>query len=386
VPTIAYAAPFALQDVNTFGAASGTPTFATTGVRAGGGTHRMQCAAAGAVCRADYSHPAATRVIVESFYYRQTANPSANAGIFTALNASGNAALTSLAAGGMRVAVGAGANGTTSAALTANQWYRIDLRVVVSGGTTTIDWYLDGVLQGSANAVQADADITASRFGQNAAVTHTAEFMDHAGSYTTSDYPLGEYIADSYDLSAVVGANHNLGAGAYQKTTTTAITSADTNSQAELTEHPYAIAQFVAQTAIAATTYLDYPVTDTTRVQDPVLVRVGIQFAGSTTGGYQMEVRAFDGTTEGTDLTAPVAANKTAATTRYYAATLTSPPSGGSWTRTKFNALRLRFGFSGDVTPNPRLGGLSAMAVFPPFNPHRQMTIVGQAINRSYMY
>lgn len=321
----------------------------------------MQCAAAGAVARADLTLAAGKRTVVDSIYYQHAA-PSANCGILTWVNASGNVNITSLSAGGIRGGVGATV-GSATAALTVGQWYRIDTKIVVSGGTTTLDWWLDGVSQTQVSNAQADADITAFRIGINSAVTVTVSYMDHAESYTAGDAPLGQYRQRLNDLDTVVGANHSLGAGAFQKTGAVAITSGDSTSQTELTEKPLSSSQFVTQTTVDATAFLEYPVADTSETVAPALVRVAIGYTGAAANAYTMEVRAHDGTSEGTDLTTGVA--KTSTTLHPLCITMTSPPSGGSWTLVKYQALKFRFGFSTDATPDPQLYGLAAMGVFP---------------------
>lgn len=382
MPTPTFAHPIPLQDLNLWGAVTGTPTFATTGLRSGGGNVRMICTAAGAVQRVQYSHAAGVRALVETFYYMQTGTPSANTGIYNAVNANGNASIsaaTSGNGGGLFATAGAGTAGTVSAALTNNQWYRVDVRSVVSGGVLTVDWWLDGVAQSGSSVSQTDADFTSSRLGINAAITLTASFMDHLGSYTSADAPLGQHTSKLYDLATAVGANHSLGAGTFQKTTTTSITSGDANSEAELTEKPFSLSQFVAQTANDAAAYVEYPVADSGESVAPSIVLIGSLFGGAATGVYTTELRAYDGTSEGTDLWTGL--TKSGTTSRYSLNLLTSPPSGGSWTDAKFDALRLRFGFSGDANPDPRLGGLAVMAVFKVSVP--QTIVLGQATDTS---
>jgi hypothetical protein len=363
---VEFALPFGFQDLNAFEGVSGTPTFSTSSLRSGGGDAKMICAAAGAVTRVAANHAAGKRVLVESFYYLQTGAPSANGAIYQAANASGNASVTSVStAGGGGIAANAAGNlVTASAALTNNTWYRVDVRVVVSGGVMTVTVWLNGVQLTQSTATQTDADLTASRLGISTAVTLTSHYMDHSGSYTVGDAPLGEYRGRLYDLAAAVGANHSLGSGSFQKTGAVAITSGDSNSQAELTEKPFSMTQYVAQTAIASTAYVEYPVADSSEQSPPSLVRVGSAWAGSAANAYLMEIRAYDGTTESSDLTSASSAAKTGTTTRIpVPAYLLTAPSGAAWTNALFNALRLRFGFSGDATPNPRLGALAVWAV-----------------------
>ncbi len=363
LPTIEYALPFVFQDINTFEAVSGSPTFSTSSLRSGGGDAKMICAAAGAVTRVSLNHAAGKRVLVESFYYLHTGAPAATDGIWQAVNASGNATIQALTGGTLRAQAG-GTTGTASSALTNNQWYRIDVRATVSGGVTTVDWYIDGVLQSPASVSQTDADFTATRLGVNTATTHTVHAMDHAGSYTSADFPLGAFRSKLYDVSAPVGANHVLGSGSFQKTGAVAITSGDTNSNAELTEKPFSLTQYVAQTAIDTAAWLEYPVADTSEQTPPSLVRVGSAWAGSAANAYTFELRAYDGTSESSDLTSPSNAAKTGTTTRIpVPANLLTAPSGAAWTVSLFNGLRLRFGRSSDATPNPRLGAVAVMGV-----------------------
>src|SRR5690348_2327899 len=194
--TIEYAAPIPLQDLNLFSATSGTPTFSTSNLRSGGGSHKMVCTSAGAVARADIAHASGKRTLVETIYFRPEsgATPSANTGILTWVNANGNGNITWLVAGGLRAGIGATV-GAASAALTQNQWYRIDIKLDTSGATATLDWWLDGVYQYQVTNSQAAADVTTSRIGFNSAITATGSFMDHAGSYTLADAPLNQTVA-----------------------------------------------------------------------------------------------------------------------------------------------------------------------------------------------
>lgn len=362
--TPAYAAPIALQDNALWAVSTGSPTYATSGLRSGGGDAKLVCAAVGSPKRNDYAHPGGTRVTVDSIYVRYGGTPSANASIFSVVNASGNIQIIHRTTAQFRMDVGA-TSGPVSITppVAANTWFRLDVMVVVSGGTTTASWWIDGVAQTPTAGVQADADLTASRIGIASNTTVTWEYMDHIGSYTQADAPLGAFRQRLLDLATVVGANHNLGSGAFQKTGAVAITSGDSTSQAELTEHPFAGAQFVAQTVADAAAYVEYPVADTAETVAPTLVRVGIAYTGAAANAYTMEVRAHDGTSEGTDLTTGVAKTSTTLHPLYVA--MASPPSGGAWTLAKLQALKFRFGFSSDATPDPQLYGLAVLAVFP---------------------
>jgi len=196
-----------------------TPTFTTTGIRSAGGSHLMQCAAAAANVSAGWTHVAGKRVLVESFYFRYTAYTSGTGAIYTFTDASGNGGLMFDANKKLHAyCANTGTDGAVTAALTVNQWYRIDVRVDSSGAVTTLEWKLDGVTQGTAtSASQAAADLTASKIGVlSNTPTLTVQHMDWVISYTSGDYPLGEYACVLLPPTGM-GTNH-ITTGAFQNT------------------------------------------------------------------------------------------------------------------------------------------------------------------------
>jgi microcystin-dependent protein len=120
----------------------------------------------------------------------------------------------------------------------------------------------------------------------------------------------------------------------------------------ELTAIPAVLTEYVAQTVVAATDYLElqmqnHPVPNTGIWSVRAIAALsGSSAAGTSTG----TVRVVSST--GVTLV-DVYTGSFATTAIHYKAAIVTPPSGG-WD-SGFDGARVRFGFADDVTPNPRL-------------------------------
>jgi hypothetical protein len=81
---------------------------------------------------------------------------------------------------------------TSSMAISTGQWYRLEMKVDTSSGTTTCDWAIDGTAQTQATTTQTAHDMIGLRAGTYAAVTADFLLDDVAISQTAGDYPIGD--------------------------------------------------------------------------------------------------------------------------------------------------------------------------------------------------
>jgi len=361
---VARVAPIGGQYNGFFDLGTGTVTYSTSGLRSNGGDAKFVCALSNALgpVNLEMDHVAGTREIVESFYYMTNSAPSAIFTTYSVNNASGNIGLSTTTSPNLRPFIGATTGTTVS--VNVGQWYRVDTHITVSGGTTTLAWWLDGAAQTGLSVSQVDADLTFSKLGIISSATNITadfEFMDWVISYTGADAPLGQYL--TYTLPIIGVGTHNITTNNFQKTGAVNLSNADTTSWTEISEIPNNAATNVSQVVIASTEYLEYAFQDTTVTGAPSVVGVFGEFAGSAAGGYVCEFRLYDGTTATSDLAASL--TKSGTTVKRFKGQQTTAPSGGAWTTNLVNSLRLRFGFSSDVTPNPQFSSAVIVQAVP---------------------
>lgn len=269
--------------------------------------------------------------------------------------------------------VGTGGNvATYSGTVTLGNWYYVCALFDYTSSVFRIDWSVydesAGLWTSETPAISGGgdvpADIVSVRFGQVASAgqwgdaTHVGAWWQTAGySLVRQDYPI--MPVESILLAPNSVGTHNLGAGSFQKTGAVAITGGDTTSYQEIDEQPPVGTDFVAQTAIDATAYLEYGFTDFTSINanQPIAVKVYAEYVGSAaSGAYTAEVRLTDGTETLDVLTG---GTKSGVTTSDRAVCYNRIPSGGVgvWDGIAVDQLRVRFGYSNDVTPNPQLNG-----------------------------
>jgi uncharacterized delta-60 repeat protein len=236
-------------------------------------------------------------------------------------------------------------NGPT---LVANRWYLVDLRMNATGGTWRCDWSVDGVPQPTSSwTYGAAGTVNEAFFGAAGDADDVSLIDDLAISTTLTDYPIGPGRTTAL-VPWAEGAHANSGgfgsdAGAL-----------GANPEWRIAEGPvWSIVDWLAQTGAGAGDYLEWQLDDPAERSAPArAVRGMVGFHSSSAlgnNGITKVVRSAD-----TDAAAPVvySGNMSFTTTRWTGAMIPAP--AGGWIVSQLDALRMRTGYSTDVTPNPR--------------------------------
>lgn len=245
---------------------------------------------------------------------------------------------------------------------TVGVWYRIDARFT-RGTTHSVDWQVDGSAQTQASkASQSASTITGVTFGHQSAgqagstnTTATFNIDDICTSGTTGDYPLG--VGQVVGLQPAADGTHSFTANDFKYNATgAAIATNATDVYTHLTGPLDNISDFVSQVVIRTTGYLEVAFGTTPALSAVNGINVVSSHHAEGTPGQSVSLRLEDGATENAIL-AGVDFSETSIiyNEKVYA---TAPSSGSAWTKTKVDALKVRWGYSGDVSPNPDLDGL----------------------------
>lgn len=285
--------------------------------------------------------------------------------------------------------------GATGVSVTTGVTYYIDVRV----NTTANPWLIDVSVNGSAcgqrsTASAADTGAQSVVLGFTGAVTASAKFDDVILSTTSGDYPIG----DGKVLGFVPNAD-----GTHTATTTTIVkgTAASPTGGGNVAgatdvfnwvnARPIGggatdATRLVNQQTVGTTLYAEVDFEPTTEVNAPRAVEVltADQQASTAVGGFSTKLN--DNGTEDVIITRSAAG---VVTDRFVTKQYATMVGGGAWTLIRFNALKARFGYSGDATPDQYWRGIMIEAEFAvvaaAFIPKLPIVIT-QAINRSSTY
>jgi hypothetical protein len=338
------------------------PTIQTTYARNGGSAARVTLTAA--AC--NYSVPASgvTTLCVSRYYLYFASLPAGSVDVNSIkVNAATDCVLSFNHATG-KLAVGAwgGAKQDGSLTIAAGQWYRIDARVNVVANPWVIDWQIDGVDQGSYSpAVAADSAAGSISLG----IYSTARTIDYAiddiiVSATTGDYPIGPGTVVGYTVGNTSGT-HNQTAGDLKDNGGTNLANGD-GTGANINEATPDTTSYIAQVVIRTSSYAEYIYATSGATVAPIGVQQTVGITSSSTAANTQKAQLWDGTSAAdTYASGTVGSTSIVYRTKCWAAA----PSTGAWTLAKLQASRIRWGFSSDITPNPRLTWTALEAAFP---------------------
>jgi hypothetical protein len=121
--------------------------------------------------------------------------------------------------------------------------------------------------------------------------------------------------------------------------------------------------RLVNQQTIAATEYAEVNFADTVEVNAPRAVEVLTADRQATTAAGLFQTKLNDNGTE--DAIANRGNVAGVITDRYISKQYATMVGGGAWTLARFNALKARFGYSSDATPDQYWRGIMIEAEFP---------------------
>lgn len=311
---------------------------------------------------------AGTQLLVLSGYIRLGSGgfPNLTTVLFGTISTTGSyfSGIELSATGNIRCRTGSlGTFVASSVTMTANQWYLVEMRIIQSSTTWTVDWSIDGVDQTQVSATgQAAGDIGSIRMGTNTStVTITAWIDDVIASVTSGDYPIGAHKTEL--LKPVSDGTHNAGTNVMENQAGTDIGTAwsllDDIPMSGVTEYlkqsaigtgnyaevVFGTMQGSVGSVIGATAILAYT-SSATQVNTAGCIITKDSFATQTTvkGASGALADYSDGSTA--DL--------------YYNSVIVAALD----TLSEANTIKARMGYSGDVTPNPYWVNLAVEVAF----------------------
>ncbi len=319
------------------------------GVIADGSVNRTGSYSLGIVDPTGANHSArisaAGGVAVVRLYLRLAALPSADVAELLSVDiAAGNDLRVGFQNSSNRLTIrfGNAAVTTANSAVSANTWYRLDLRVIANANPRTAAWRLDGVSQASVSAAGAASTVNTLRFGSTVnADAYTVNFDDVLISATSGDFPIrgGSVVA-----LRPVAMGTNVNPASFANDDATPI---DANTYTRLADDPLnSGAGYVRQGTIGAGDYLELGMADTAAT---CIVGVSgiVAYHAAGTPVDNGKASIFDGATERV-----VFSGDMSLIPLQYASVIVAP-AAGTWTTGAVNGLQARIGFSSDVTPNP---------------------------------
>jgi hypothetical protein len=251
--------------------------------------------------------------------------------------------------------------GTGGISVTTGTWYFVDVRVNASANPHTIDIQVNGVAATQQTFATAAQTSSAIALGSRNSITVTQDafFDDVIISNTVADYPIGNGFVNHFVLTT--DTLHNVaGANDFERTLTgTDILNTTTDSYLLVDEIPFEentptdfINMVVPPNATDYTQNKFGPAPGiNTPTTAPRAVEAMVAIAQAGTGNGNMHIRLNDIGTEGTIYTATTVAGTVGCT--YKRAHFATQPSGGAWTVSNFNIIKIRFGSPGAVDANP---------------------------------
>ncbi len=263
---------------------------------------------------------------------------------------------------------------TTDTAVNANyvlnQWHLICAKLDVTANPWTVVWQLDGVTQDPVSLANTGGTVaTTVDLGPNAGAPSLLMYFDDwvAATGSAGDYPMNKRVLG---YSPQVRGTHLLDASPSSTfsqddgTGAVAMLSLESTSFSRLNDVPLGASfDYVsAQGVPGALNYLEYHFPDYTEAPEAVRVIEAVR-QEPTAGGSVYTSKITDD--NGTSLTTMQSAlDVNSATEVYKTAIAATKPSGGAWTNGAWDALKYRWGFTADATPQIRLYAVMIEALY----------------------
>jgi len=351
---------------------SATSSFSTSTVRSGVRSLRANADGTTPSTAVAVAQGSATRWIGR-FYIWFSALPSANVALASTLNSSTGPLVFFKQSDSKIYASIGGTTGATGVSVTTGQWYCVDFDFnIQTAGSDFCDVQVDGVACGQATATGLSAAQSAFTLGNAGVSTATMDvfYDDLVLSNTSADYPIGPGKV----LSFVPDAD-----GTHTATTTTIVkgtaaaptgggnVAGSTDVFNWLNARPIGggatgATRLVNQQTTGATLYAEVDFEPTTEVNPPRAVEVLVVDQQASTAVGDMHIKVNDNGTESVVLDRTNVAG--VITDRYTTKQYATMVGGGDWTLIRFNALKIRFGYSGDANPDQYFRGTMIEAEF----------------------
>ena len=302
-----------------------------------------------------------TTVIVTRFYVYFSVLPNADTFIFnddTAFTQAGiafdqsEAKFATMLDGAL-----AAAGGPT---ITTGTWYRLDLRIASSGGTTSAEAEVDGMTLATSSGSFTDGTFNAYKIGPNSQ-TRTMDMHadDFIVSHTAGDYPIGEGLVLALSPNAV--GTHNLEASPSSAFLTdiggseSGIAISDTTSWQQIDDVPLSADDdhivLENDASLTAAHYAEWLYADSTETGEIQGVQAIVVIRQDAAANCDITAKLRESGSEANIYTGDING-----TGRDYRVTcFATKPSGGAWTDAALDDARLRFGYTTDADGRIRL-------------------------------
>ena len=328
-------------------AVSGTLSIQSTTKRSGSYALKINPSAAAGYWRKTI---ASSSVIVCRFYINYTTFPSSNIALVRFGLASGGPWYIYIDSSKVLHAYYSGAANVTGATLSnTGQWYRIEVKLDVSGATHKFDWRVDGTDQSQATQAASATTCNSIGHGDSATGTYEAYFDDLAVSATSGDYPIGVGAVEG--LVPTSDGTHNAGTNVMEDASGNDINGSSVYAYAQVDEVPMSESTtYVKQSATGTSNYVEVNFADTSNSTIQGVTAI-LAYKSAGTSANEGATTIIGDTTD-TLYGDPTTRADYSESSVFYKSIIVTPP-GGGWTQAKVNALKSRMGYSNDVSPVP---------------------------------
>lgn len=311
-------------------------------------------------------------IVVASFYIRFVSSlPTADCRLFCIVPAAGSFGFLQFVSSSGTLHAGFGTAAGAGFAVSPDTWYLVDYKVDYSVNPRTCDVSINGTAQTQATTGVATSTASSLRLGKNIDTTTAngnIRYDDIVISHTAGDYPMGEH--ECLKMSPNADGTHSFtnndfiqgdaGSG-FANTATNIWTFID---DTDLTTH--STTDSVQQNVIRTTGYIEINFESAPSSENAWGIQITGAFDADATGADTSGMRLWDGTTEDT-LYAPANGDVSnlGPPNGFLSFCRATNPSGGAWDTTALNGIRMRWGFSGDVTGSPIMQAAMIEAAFP---------------------
>jgi len=344
-----------VPDQRHWDAVVGTPTIDTAIKRSGAASLRLNPAGASQ----NAQKILAQNVVPGRIYVYFASLPTGQSSLFRHVNANGNLNIDCDETGALTAIVGAGTRSATIATLTTGVQYRIDWLADSSANPATLKVMVDGGSEVEATNAQASVNITQFRPGTASADTYDARVDDLILGDSAGDYPFGE--GSVQPLSPNVDGTHSFIAGDFGFDAAGGdVDIGATDVWGYVIPPLDDIVDFIRQKAINANGYVEVGFGAAPFGWDAQAVAVVAAFHAAGTAADTCGLVLNDGGSlrQCLDDAGDNLMDVSQTTVVFAEDVVAVPPSGGTWTEAKLNALKVRWGYSTDVTDAPYWDGV----------------------------
>jgi hypothetical protein len=244
---------------------------------------------------------------------------------------------------------GAGSDsGTLTSAISLDTWYRLDAKFDFTGGATT-DAKLDGVDLDQAFDGGSTLELRTFRVGVESSTIKIYYDDIVLTEGDAGDYPINAGNVRAYSPDA--DGTHSFTTGDFKYTDTSNIATSATDVYTYVDEVPLTSnTDYVYQAVVNGGGYLEVAMPTTGLTNSIRAVDAVVRFQTSSGSDANATWRIREGGSETTIFSGTISASSGNLLHKVMA----SKPSGGDWTNATLGASTVRYGYSSDISPQPR--------------------------------